>query len=42
MDLRQIAEVLQIPAAVLATGRKGKPTLRLVKTGPVDKPKKGG
>lgn len=36
MDLREIAEVLQVPAAILATGRKGKPKLTLVK--PTKKP----
>jgi hypothetical protein len=40
MDLRQIAEVLQIPAAILATGRKGKPKLKLVKSGNDSNPSK--
>lgn len=40
MDLREIADVLQVPAVILATGRKGKPKLKLVKGGKDGKPSK--
>lgn len=40
MNLRQIAEALQVPLPILSTGRKGKPVLKLVKPTPVDKQKK--
>jgi hypothetical protein len=40
MNLRQIAEALAVPLPILATGRKGKPKLRVVRAKPVDTPKK--
>lgn len=40
LDLKHIAEALQIPAVILATGRKGKPKLKLVKGGKVDTAKR--
>lgn len=46
MDLKHIAEALHVPLPILATGRKGKPMLKLVKpapkSGPVDNPKQEG
>ncbi|MBK1716351.1 hypothetical protein CKO27_01560 [Thiocystis violacea] len=34
MDLRQIAEALNVPRPILLTGRQGRPVLTLVKPAP--------